>query len=76
MLQLSSNALRRQGEGEPTVMEGNGTDATPEPGTRTRRDYELPELTVLGSLTELTQGIVPTGTDGVLPGSLFEAPAP
>lgn len=52
-------------------MERNGTEARPEPASTTQRDYEPPELTVLGSLTELTQGIVPTSTDGVLPGSIL-----
>lgn len=41
-----------------------------------RTDYEPPEMIVLGTLAELTEGIVPTGTDGVLPGSLFDSPLP
>ena len=35
-------------------------------------DYEPPEMIVLGTLAELTEGIVPTGVDSVLPGSLNE----
>ena len=33
--------------------------------------YEPPEVIVLGTSADLTQGIVPTSTDGVLPGSLL-----
>lgn len=33
-------------------------------------DYEPPEMIVLGTLAELTEGIVPTNVDTVLPGSL------
>ena len=33
--------------------------------------YEAPELTDLGSVADLTLGVVPTSTDGVLPGSLL-----
>lgn len=33
--------------------------------------YERPEVEVLGTLAQLTLGIVPTKTDGVLPGSLI-----
>jgi hypothetical protein len=31
--------------------------------------YERPQLTVLGTLADLTRGIVPTHTDGFGPGS-------
>jgi hypothetical protein len=45
----------------------------PEPGERQQQpdDYEPPRLTVLGSLDELTRGVVPVTTDGVLPGSIL-----
>ena len=33
--------------------------------------YERPVMRVLGTLVELTKGIVPTSTDGVLPGSIL-----
>jgi hypothetical protein len=33
-------------------------------------NYAPPEMIVLGTLAELTEGIEPTGTDSVLPGSL------
>jgi hypothetical protein len=36
-----------------------------------RRPYEPPEITVLGTLAELTAGVVPTTSDGVLPGSIL-----
>lgn len=42
-----------------------GQTSSPRPG------YEPPRVTVLGSLAELTKGIVPTTTDGVLPGSIL-----
>ncbi|MGH9277493.1 MAG: lasso RiPP family leader peptide-containing protein [Acidimicrobiales bacterium] len=36
-----------------------------------RAGYQPPRLTVLGTVTELTRGVVPTTTDGVLPGSIL-----
>jgi hypothetical protein len=33
--------------------------------------YERPVMTVLGTLAEMTKGIVPTSVDSVLPGSLY-----
>jgi hypothetical protein len=44
----------------------------PEPGDRQNRpdDYEPPSLTVLGTLDELTKGVVPLTTDGFFPGSI------
>ena len=39
-------------------------------------DYEPPEMIVLGTVAELSEGIVPTGVDSVLPGSLNESPLP
>jgi hypothetical protein len=33
-------------------------------------EYEPPRVIVLGTLAELTEGIVPTATDSVLPGSM------
>ena len=36
-----------------------------------RRPYEPPELTVLGTLAELTAGVVPVTSDGLGPGSIL-----
>ena len=33
-------------------------------------DYERPVMKVLGTLAEMTKGIIPTSVDSVLPGSL------
>ena len=37
-----------------------------------RRPYEPPELTVLGTLAELTAGVVPVTSDGLGPGSILQ----
>lgn len=42
------------------------------PAERKARDqYQPPTLTTLGTIQELTQGIVPSGTDLFAPGSAF-----
>ena len=52
-------------------MENERRDATAEPPADKSDDYEMPSLTPLGSFADLTKGVVPTSTDGVLPGSVL-----
>lgn len=60
LLRFSTSAFRG------SVAEQRDSEDLGEVGT----DYEPPEMIVLGTLAELTKGIVPTATDSVLPGSL------
>ena len=39
--------------------------------TGSRRGYEQPRLKVLGTIADITQGVVPTTTDGLGPGSII-----
>lgn len=47
----------------------NNSDAVARKRADAGEQYERPQVKVLGTLAELTQGIVPTSTDGFGPGS-------
>lgn len=50
---------------------GSGKSEDQTSGGPKHEDYEPPKLTVVGTLAELSKGVVPTSTDGIGPGSIL-----
>jgi hypothetical protein len=50
---------------------GNQLEREPPEAHDERRRYVPPDVTFIGTVADVTRGVVPTSTDGVLPGSVL-----